>query len=321
MPMNPTLETIPSAAVYWMVGILGLCLWALLDPKAQGIPKILALTSGLVLFTPLLDKCMALESAKITLHYDYYLFNIDERLGVSAFSFARWLTYSQRVWLLGLYQTLPLMIIAWYALHVRRRDGTPTLLLTSYIIMFVTGPIFYLVVPGVGPRLSFPDTYPVGHPIVPLDVAKLHGWPNAMPSLHVSTALLFVLFAGRNPITRWLAWTYLAGTVAATLALEHYLIDLIVALPFTCFVITLAERRFRAALGYLILVLAWLLTIRFLTPMLILHPFVLRAVAAATVGTCGFYMRRIPLRDTAPLEPSMSAARQEVAFRLPAGTL
>ena len=44
-------------------------------------------------------------------------------------------------------------------------------------------------------------------------------------SLHVSTALLFLLFAGESRVRRCMAWAYLAGSVGATLAFEHYMID------------------------------------------------------------------------------------------------
>jgi len=62
-----------------------------------------------------------------------------------------------------------------------------------------------------------PDVSPV--------LVQLNGWPNAIPSLHVSTALLFLLFAGESRVRRCMAWAYLAGSVGATLAFEHYMID------------------------------------------------------------------------------------------------
>jgi hypothetical protein len=79
----------------------------------------------------------------------------------------------------------------------------------------------------------------MGHSNVAPVLVPLEGYPNAMPSLHVATAVLLVLFARRN---RWLlsvSLFFLAATVAATLALEHNVIDLVVAVPFACFAMEL----------------------------------------------------------------------------------
>jgi hypothetical protein len=116
------------------------------------------------------------------------------------------------------------------------------------------------------------------------------GWPNAIPSVHLATALLFVFFAGENRWLRGLAWIYAAGTVAATLAFEHYMIDLIVAVPFACFAALATRGRVRPALANLAVVVAWLLAIRFGTPVLIAHPLFLRALALATLVGAGFSM-------------------------------
>jgi hypothetical protein len=119
----------------------------------------------------------------------------------------------------------------------------------------------------------------------------LHGWPNAIPSLHVSTALLFLLFAGESRVRRGIAYVFLAGTIGATLAFEHYVIDLIVAVPFACFAALAAEGKNRKALSNLALVLGWLVAIRFATPTLVAYPIVLRTLALATVGLATYSMR------------------------------
>jgi len=135
----------------------------------------------------------------------------------------------------------------------------------------------------MGPRYAFGALFPMGSPNVAPMPALLEGYPNAMPSLHMATALLLVLFTGR---IRWLlsvALLFLAGTVAATLAFEHYVIDLVVAVPFACFAAESARGRIIPAIKYLAVVLAWLALIRFASPGLIHHPWALRLLALFTV--------------------------------------
>jgi hypothetical protein len=105
-----------------------------------------------------------------------------------------------------------------------------------------------------------------------------------MPSLHVATSLLFVLFNGRK---RWLlsiALLFLTGTVAATLAIEHYVVDLVVAVPFACFAVEAAYGRVIAAMKYLGLVFVWLGLIRFESLELLHHPWSLRFLAVFSVS-------------------------------------
>jgi len=294
-----------------MLGILGISLWTLLDPKAKDVPKVLLLIAGFLLLSPFLDQIMELESVRFPLKYDYHLYRLDLALGITAFSIARWFSEPSLPLLLAVYRSLTLAMIGWYAVHLRRREGTAGLLLTAYLIMYASGPLLYMIVPGRGPRHAFPDAFPMGHPMVPPVLVKLEGWPNAMPSLHVATALLLALFAGKSKIAQYFAWTYLAGTVAATMALEHYFIDLVVAIPFSCFAVALAERRFRAASGFLSLVLGWLCAIRLFTPVLLGTPFLTPCAALATVVVCAFWMHR--------RSSTMPAVTHNLAAHDPAG--
>jgi hypothetical protein len=69
-------------------------------------------------------------------------------------------------------------------------------------------------------------------------------------------------------------------TLTATLALgEHYVVDLVVAVPFTAFVISFVDRRFQAAAGSMALVLAWISALR-------LAPASVASVPAAFLLAC-----------------------------------
>jgi hypothetical protein len=276
-----------------MVGVLcvlGICAWMLFRPHAPEPPRLLLFTLSLVAFGPIADAYMDAASRGFPLKFDYFLYLVDESLGVSAFSVARLFSEWQLRVLFIIYQSFVWVMMLWYWVVLKSRDGRPNRLLIAYLINFVAGPGLYLIVPARGPRHAFGAVFPMGAPDVSPVLVQLNGWPNAIPSLHVSTALLFLLFAGKSRVRRGIAWAYLAGTVGATLAFEHYLIDLIVAVPFACFAALAAKGKFRKALSNFALVLAWLLAIRFATPALVAYPIVLRILALATVGFATYSM-------------------------------
>jgi len=261
----------------------------LFRPHGTDAPKIIILIL-IFAFQPFTRIVMTAESRAFPLKFDYYLYLIDKSLGVSAFLVARLFAEWQRSMLFAVYQSLTAVMIAWYAANLVRKDGKPGRLLLAYLVIFVVGPCLYLIVPACGPRHAFGNAFPGGNPHVSLTLVRLTDWPNAIPSLHLATALLFVFFAGQNRLLRGLAWTYVAGTAAATLAFEHYMIDLIVAVPFACFATLVTSRDIRPAIVNLAGVLAWLLAIRFGTSQLVAHPAVLRILALATVVLAGLSM-------------------------------
>lgn len=266
-----------------MLSLLFLCAWTLWQPQSDKAPKILLLVMAILAFGPISDAFMGFESARFPLKFDYSLYLVDKSLGLSAFLLARLFTEWQRSILYVIYQSLVYVMIFWYGLSVIRNDSRSGTLLKAYAVTFLAGPCLYMIVPARGPRHAFGSIFPWGDPNVSPVLVRLGGWPNAIPSLHVATALLFLLFAGKNRILRYLAWIYLAGTVAATLAFEHYLIDLIVAVPFACFAALAARGRILSASGNLAVVLVWLVAIRFATPELLAHPALLRILAFATI--------------------------------------
>ena len=106
----------------------------------------------------------------------------------------------------------------------------------------------YWLIPAAGPRFTFPS-YPSQEPAISAQALYIHGaFPNCVPSLHLTWALL----SARYSRWRGLMWTFVALTVASTLALgEHYAVDLIVAVPFTAVLVWLVERPWALPLGTL----------------------------------------------------------------------
>jgi hypothetical protein len=272
-----------NQVVFWSFAIVALFIWLVFRPFATAPWKILALIALLVAVQPLTVAALKASSQAYPLKYDYVLQALDQALGLTAFHIARLFTEWDRRALLAIYELLSGAMIAWYAIHLVIRGGEARKLFYSYLITFTVGGFLYGVVPAMGPRYAFGAAFPTGHPNVAPVLARLDGYPNAMPSLHVATALLLVLFNGHK---RWLlsiAVLFLAGTVAATLALEHYLVDLVVAVPFACFAAEMAYGRVIGTIKYLGLVFVWLGLIRFASPVLLHHPWALRLLAVFSV--------------------------------------
>jgi hypothetical protein len=178
------------------------------------------------------------------------------------------------------YQLMVPMMIAWF-LVVRSRTARAALVLT-YVAELITGPLLYVLLPACGPIYAFGAQW-LHPPAVDASTIRLAGMPNAFPSLHIGTAFVLVLFApGR--IWKAVALAFLVGTALATLSTgEHYVIDLAAGLIFGCFAASLGCRRYRAALVYLAVVIAWSFSIRFAYVFLLDHPTVVRIAAALTV--------------------------------------
>lgn len=102
----------------------------------------------------------------------------------------------------------------------------------AMVMPYAAATLCYLWLPAIGPTAAI-----VGYPFN----TPSSGWQigltprNAMPSLHLSTAIWIAMFLAAQH-RRWLkvfGVFFVLGTAWATLALgEHYVIDLVVALPF-----------------------------------------------------------------------------------------
>jgi hypothetical protein len=269
--------------VFWSIFIVGLFVWLVFRPFATAPWKILGVFGLFLAVQPLPLIVLTAADRAHPLKYDYVLQSLDQGLGITAFQVARLFSAAGSARLLIVYELLTTAMIVWYGIHLVMRNGESRQLLWSYLILFLVGGTLYGIVPALGPRHVFGAAFPSGTVNATPVLVPLDGYPNAMPSLHVATAFLLVLFTLRD---RWLLATssiFFALTVAATLALEHYVVDLVVAVPFACFAANLARRKLGSAAGYLTLVLVWLLLIRLASPELIRHPWSLRILALFSV--------------------------------------
>ena len=261
-----------------MLFVLGSLAWMLLDQKDKTRAIFSLATLANVFYGVALKRVMGAEGASLPWKFDRYLYHIDAALGVSASAVARAL--GPALPLRIVYYSLVPMMILWYAIHRRQRGSA---LLLAYAAEMVVGPCCYALLPACGPVYAWGAEWlrPVNVALVPI---RLNAAPNAFPSLHFATALLLLVFAGGRT-RRILALLYAGATALATLTTgEHYIIDLVAAVPFACAAAYLARLHFKLAAVHLAAVLAWLFAIRFATPAMAAHPYVLRALALVTLA-------------------------------------
>jgi hypothetical protein len=177
--------------------------------------------------------------------YDAFLLAFDGSLGFQpSFVLGRLLPEGSNGWGLTtvIYYALPLGASVLYASHRasdRAGKRQPVLIIALFLSLMIVGFAQYGVYPAVGPKHAFTALYPQNPPgisqiaIEPMTVPDAPR--NCMPSLHLAGALVICWNSCLWPRWgRWLARLFLWATIFSTLALgEHYLVDLVVAVPFT----------------------------------------------------------------------------------------
>ena len=175
-------------------------------------------------------------------------------------------------WLCGhVYNSLPLALSACLALQWREeRKRFPVDLGVLFLALGIVGFALYQICPVSGPVYLFPHDYPAHLPTLsnpgpsPLAVFPRNG----MPSLHVAWTFLLLWNLRTRPILAPLAAIFLLLTGLATLGFgEHYLADLIVAIPLAltmqaAFLKSRDAFRTAALASGSALTLAWLIAFR-----------------------------------------------------------
>jgi hypothetical protein len=199
-------------------------------------------------------KFMTGEGSLLPWKYDHILYHLDQSLGIHAASIARPLQGFWRVPLLVAYQAMVPMMILWFL--IASRYGKRGSIVPAYAAELAGGPLLYSVVPGCGPLYAFGAEW-LHPPAVPVDTIRLSGMPNAFPSLHAATALVFVMFAPTR-LARAFSLVFLAATCMATISTgEHYFIDLIPGAAFGAFAASVGLMRIRQAAGFLVIAASW----------------------------------------------------------------
>jgi hypothetical protein len=163
------------------------------------------------------------------------------------------------------YQALTLALIALLALACRYpakislKSALAAVVVPAALCNFA-----YILCPATGPRYVY--AFPFGEQPAPLGAIHQFGVINATPSLHLTWALL--LWVGSMRFSRKLAvggFALVLLTILATLGLgEHYVVDLMAAVPFTLFLLATYAKRWRDAAFGLAGVVTWQLCARML---------------------------------------------------------
>jgi len=190
-----------------------------------------------ILLTPtFLDATVKLNPSTL----DHFAYAYDRCLGGQlSFFLAR--LFAQVFWFekasMFFYVTLPLAWALVYVSGLNKRGAIALRVFHSFIISAVIANIVFHLFPCGGPKnffgTLFPNTLPVVEALVSQVMSALTP-RNAVPSLHTTWVLLLWWNSRSQSLkTRTVTYLYLAFTLFATLGLgEHYLFDLIVAIPF-----------------------------------------------------------------------------------------
>ncbi len=239
----------------------------------------------MIAFLLLSEPCLKLLPS---ISYDHVLLVADYRLGYH-FELARFLSAPVPITMIHLlYSMLPLAIAFVYAVldDAARKPFGIAMLLAG-----VAAPFFYAICTAAGPAYVYGDAFPLHPPA--LKAALPFSAPglimNAVPSGHFAWAML-LWWHTRRQIRgiRIVAGLFLAGTAVSTLATgEHYLIDLVVAVPFAVAVDAAVGRRWIPAAANTAVVVVWLLVLREglvgAVPSLVVVPLAALTVAAPLV--------------------------------------
>lgn len=285
--MRHALLMLLNPSVLSMACLIAAVVWMLRDERDRTRPLLVIAMVLNMFYGALLEFVMGKENGIIPWKYDYILARLDAALGVSAATLAPAIHQGPAHWPLQItYWLMVPMMVAWFA--VARRNGLSGSLVLAYVTEMLVGPTLYALLPACGPLYAFRKAW-LHPPFVAPTVIKLSGGPNAFPSLHLATALVFVLFSGGR-FTRSASVVFLAATALATISTgEHYVIDLVAGLAFGCFAASVGRRKIKPSLLWLAVVLAWSFSVRWGSGFLIDHAPLLRVCAAATVlGAAAF---------------------------------
>ena len=254
--------------------------------------------------------------------FDLYLYRFDAVLGGQAsFLMGQWFTIvpALRDACFFVYAALPLVQVAVICLYWRgqRMPANP---LITFVVAGVAGFLLYQICPAMGPVHVFPRDFPQ---IVPVD-AQPHALAlnvaprNAMPSLHTAWAIL--IWWSLRFSSKWIrvaAAAFLGLTLIATLGFgEHYLIDLVVAVPFTLAIQAVSTRQLAPAAGWIGTTIAWCAYLRWMFPVLPVSTMMAWILVVTTMALPGVnnVMKLIPalLSGTgSPIAASGKAAETE----------
>ncbi|HWD00365.1 MAG TPA: phosphatase PAP2 family protein, partial [Candidatus Sulfopaludibacter sp.] len=238
--------------------------------------------------------------------YDLYLYAADAGFGLPL---CAWIGnfVARRPLLLHscslVYESLPLAVSLLYAYQRSGKRVLPVRVLPAFLGGGAAAYVLYNILPAAGPHYVFGGAFPNSLPSAAQ--AGLHmvtlgeAARNAVPSMHLACALL--IFWCCRALSRWVraaAALYLVLTILATIGFgEHYVVDLIAAVPYALALAAICassgwRKHRRAVFTGLASTIAWILLLRFATPLFHSAPFSW-SISLGTIAISLFFSQNI----------------------------
>jgi len=244
--LEPALATVCCYAGLGSWTILAVrTIWATPEANARlGLPPAFLACCLLVGFTYLAAPVLYYAEQLQPNTLDLYLLSFDGSLGFQP-SFLVGKYYWGFPWLrraaILAYSGLPLALALTYVENLTKRRARAASVGMGMFYLGLIGIFAYNLFPATGPVHIFGGLFP-GHPLgteqartLPLSPIPVKGSRNAIPSLHMAWILwCWWWVRGLQPWLKAVILWFVLFTVISTLGTgEHYLIDLVVAFPFT----------------------------------------------------------------------------------------
>jgi len=314
-------------------GFVGLASAAALAFRARKSLEALEMLGRAAIFIVLgiaLGGILEFASRLCPLKLDHFLYALDWSLGgPAAFYVGRWFARFPALYRCEalIYFSLPMALAALYASHLKWRPGRGrTDILRLLYSNAIIGFSLYFLYPASGPIYAFGSAFPWSPPMkVALAAIPIDDPPNCVPSLHLAGALLIWWNLRGWRRARPLALIYLLLTGLATLGSgEHYLIDLLTALPYSVMIQGIATRgrdKYFPALAGAVTTFGWMALLRGSVPALIgqpwlLWPLVLLTGAAALWWERGLWRRGVTAAQQA-VPPSIGTGAPDLVREAP----
>jgi hypothetical protein len=220
--------------------------WCLAPWDRKRTFYVLAALTGSILLVdcalPLVSEISRLRPMK----YDQFIYQLSARIGSPSFIVGEVVRRSAALrWLVSTtYGVLHIAILVAFTVNLYLRPKEVGLLIRCFVANVVMAVPIYMLIPVSGPRYAFPGFPSIPH-IQSAQLIPVSAAPNGIPSVHMSSALLVLWFLRRWPKGRAFGIAFVLLTATATLGTgEHYLLDLICAIPYAALVYWVCSRPF-----------------------------------------------------------------------------
>lgn len=207
------------------------------------------------LFAGVLVMCFAMSlgsalfvssrSIKPALKLDLYIYQFDQLFGQPSFLLGQFLAKHPALHSVTeiSYFSIGWVVVVVLSVQLLRPTAELKAATLAFFLAFFLAPFFYVAFPVSGPHYAFGQYPSLPGTVAPQGI-QLAAPPNGIPSVHFTLALLVVWYTRHWRIGWLFSGAFLILTILATLGLgEHYVFDLLVALPYTALILYLAPPR------------------------------------------------------------------------------